>query len=402
MTTTTSDPTHTAYAQNPFDDTALHERWNKKLGEGAFRSPYEGTQSKPLSARFTLQFNAAQASGKRCEHPKDSAVVQPFDVKRFNFTKVCEGEVLGHIDLERQAGGWSTVTTRWAGTRGATGAAVSGAEELGAGDGNDDFSDGASPSSKLIVNVSPLTPGHFILVPFVRSRLPQVLTADALLLALVLVQASRRPDFRVTFNSLGAWASVNHLHLHGVYLDGVTQSGAFPAELAVRRALVPGGRRCGRRWTLHMEETVDYPSPAIVLRLVYTSATGAGGGADGDDNIAAGASLVLRSAFAVVRELQRRDVPHNIVCGKSAFDAPFCYEIFVFPRRAGTPGLDGALGVAAMEVAGHPVVRSDQAAFDSMSCEVYEQHLADEVALPCADYEALKVHLLCVIAAELK
>ena len=82
-----------------------------------------------------------------------------------------------------------------------------------------------APSSKLIVNVSPLTPGHFILVPFVRSRLPQVLTADALLLALVLVQASRRPDFRVTFNSLGAWASVNHLHLHGVYLGGVTQSG---------------------------------------------------------------------------------------------------------------------------------------------------------------------------------
>ena len=116
--TAPADPVQAAYAQHPFVDTALHERWTAKLDEGVFRSPYEGTQSKPLSARFTLQFNAAQASGKRCEHPKDSAVVQPFDDKRFNFNKVREGEVLGHIDLERQAGGWPTVRTVWAGTLG--------------------------------------------------------------------------------------------------------------------------------------------------------------------------------------------------------------------------------------------------------------------------------------------
>eukprot|EP00936_MAST-01D_sp_MAST-1D-sp1_P001808 g1808.t1 len=396
MATSPADPILAAYAQNPFADTTLHERWTAKLDEGVFRSPFEGTQSKPLSARFTLQFNAAQASGKRCEHPKNSAVVQTFDDQRFNFNKVREGEILGYVGIERRADGWPSLRTRWAGacdTAGAAASSVVDADTTGGGRSC------ASPPSKLIVNVSPLTPGHFILVPFTELKLPQVLTADALLLGLVLVQSSRRFDFRVVFNSLGAWASVNHLHLHGVYLDGVTQSGAFPAELATRRALVPGGHRIGQNWVLHVEETVDYPSPAIVLCLTRTSAAG---GADGSDDVSAGPGLILRSAFAVVRELQQRDVPHNIVCGKSDFALPFRYEVFVFPRRAEVPGVNGAIGVAVMEIAGHPVVRSDQSAFDAMTGEAYERHVMDEVALPSVDYEALKAHLLRAIQAEIQ
>eukprot|EP00936_MAST-01D_sp_MAST-1D-sp1_P001893 g1893.t1 len=399
MATSPADPILAAYAQHPFADTILHERWKAKLDEGVFRSPFEGTQSKPLSTRFTLQFNAAQASGKRCEHPKDSAVVQAFDDKRFNFNKVREGEVLGSVGLERRADGWPCLRTIWAGACDAVGAAATSAADAGVIGGGNSC---APPPSKLIVNVSPLTPGHFILAPFTALQLPQVLTADALLLGLVLVQSSRRFDFRVVFNSLGAWASVNHLHLHGVYLDGVTRSGAFPAELAARRALVPGGHRIGQKWVLHVEETIDYPSPAIVLRLTRTSVAGGADGADGSDDVAAGPSLILRSAFAVVRELQQRDVPHNIVCGKSDFALPFRYEVFVFPRRAGVPGLDGALGVAVMEIAGHPVVRSNQSAFDAMTGEAYERHVMDEVALPNADYDTLKVHLLRAIQVEMQ
>ena len=75
------------------------------------------------------------------------------------------------------------VRTVWAGTCDATGAAASDAADVGASGG----SSGGSPSGKLIVNVSPLTPGHFILAPFAGAQLPQVITADALLLGLVLV-----------------------------------------------------------------------------------------------------------------------------------------------------------------------------------------------------------------------
>ena len=64
--------------------------------------------------------------------------------------------------------------------------------------------------------------------------------------------------------------------------------------------------------------------------------------------------------------------------------------------------MDGALGVAVMEIAGHPVVRSNQAAFDAMTGEAYERHLSDDVALPSADYEALKVHVLGAIETELQ
>ena len=150
MATSPADPILAAYAQHPFADTILHERWKAKLDEGVFRSPFEGTQSKPLSARFTLQFNAAQASGKRCEHPKNSAVVQTFDDQRFNFNKVREGEILGYVGIERRADGWPSLRTRWAGacdTAGAAASSVVDADTTGGGRSC------ASPPSKLIVNV---------------------------------------------------------------------------------------------------------------------------------------------------------------------------------------------------------------------------------------------------------
>lgn len=71
----------------------------------------------------------------------------------------------------------------------------------------------------VLVNVSPLEFGHCLFVPDPSRCFPQVLTRFAIQVGIESVLLSSNPGFRVGFNSLGAFASVNHLHLHGYYLD---------------------------------------------------------------------------------------------------------------------------------------------------------------------------------------
>ena len=117
--------------------------------------------------------------------------------------------------------------------------------------------DGDEQSHRILVNVSPLMFGHGLLVPFAEQCLPQQLTSDAIDLAIRLLRRdidyatdeilndsssssgkSTNPSadtFCIGFNSLGAFSSVNHLHLHILY----------PSELdheARGERLLPDGR----------------------------------------------------------------------------------------------------------------------------------------------------------------
>lgn len=51
-----------------------------------------------------------------------------------------------------------------------------------------------------------------IQVPRVADRLPQLVTPDTLALALTLAAEAANPYFRLVYNSLGAYGTVNHLH----------------------------------------------------------------------------------------------------------------------------------------------------------------------------------------------
>lgn len=69
-------------------------------------------------------------------------------------------------------------------------------------------------SVSFIVNSSPLTPAHCLVCPDLRDNKSQVLTSEAIEFALDLLKKLGRRRFRIGFNSPGALASVNHLHLH--------------------------------------------------------------------------------------------------------------------------------------------------------------------------------------------
>lgn len=63
-----------------------------------------------------------------------------------------------------------------------------------------------------MINVSPIEYGHVLLVPRVLDNLPQLVDPNTALLALRFAKEADNPYFRVGYNSLGAYATINHLH----------------------------------------------------------------------------------------------------------------------------------------------------------------------------------------------
>ena len=64
----------------------------------------------------------------------------------------------------------------------------------------------------MILQVSPIEYGHVLLIPRVLDRLPQKIDPESFLLALQMAAEAASPYFRLGYNSLGAFATINHLH----------------------------------------------------------------------------------------------------------------------------------------------------------------------------------------------
>ncbi|CAA2991160.1 GDP-L-galactose phosphorylase 1 [Olea europaea subsp. europaea] len=66
--------------------------------------------------------------------------------------------------------------------------------------------------SVVAINVSPIEYGHVLLIPRILECLPQRIDHDSFLLALYMAAEAGNPYFRLGYNSLGAFATINHLH----------------------------------------------------------------------------------------------------------------------------------------------------------------------------------------------
>lgn len=159
---------------------------------------------------------------------------------QFNFTKAVATEVLFQFEPANRRG-----TAAAAGAPGYT--------ERGAA---------ASSPALVVINVSPIEYGHVLLVPSALSCLPQQIAAAPLLTALHLAAETDSVYFRLGYNSLGAYASVNHLHFQGYYLYA-----PFPIERAPTGA-VPSdlGRRRGRGGP-SAHRTTAFPVRCLVFEL---------------------------------------------------------------------------------------------------------------------------------------
>jgi GDP-D-glucose phosphorylase len=71
----------------------------------------------------------------------------------------------------------------------------------------------------FLINNSPLTKYHLLIVPEVKENHPQVMTLKCLELAFEIMKSTDDKAIRLGYNSPGALASVNHLHLHMLHVD---------------------------------------------------------------------------------------------------------------------------------------------------------------------------------------
>lgn len=107
--------------------------------------------------------------------------------------------------------------------------------------------------------MSPIEYGHVLLIPRILECLPQRIDHESFLLALYMASEAGNPYFRVGYNSLGAFATINHLHFQAYYL-AVT----FPIEKAPTRKITDfnGG--------VVISEILKYPVRGLVFEGGYS------------------------------------------------------------------------------------------------------------------------------------
>ncbi|KAL2094148.1 hypothetical protein ACEWY4_011460 [Coilia grayii] len=216
-------------------DINIRSAWEDRMQGGLFRYHLGGLQTRilPGPARLVAQLNIERGQQRR--KPQEIlSIKQDFNPNMFNFNKADPKETMFELTKQELPGGI-----------------------------NDN---GFAKSCKMVINVSPLEFGHSLIVPEPNQCCPQVLTPHSIQVGIECVLLSADPGFRVGFNSLGAFASVNHLHLHAYYLNHELAVESAPAE-----AVTPvGGLFCLTNFPrafLFYTEGGDLPS---VVKAIHT------------------------------------------------------------------------------------------------------------------------------------
>lgn len=345
---------------------------------GLFRNPqYDATQRRPLGSETgaICQFNEEHLKNKRPTTMKtqDLRVVRDFDPAMFNFTKAKKEEIVVKVSL-RSSDPDSQPKLVWAASQG---------DET---KGDDDDAD-AHP---FFANISPIMGAHGLFVPNMGACHPQVMTTERLSIALRVMALSARRDFRLGFNSLAAWASVNHCHFHVTYIsDAFPADGAFAVERAsVSRlaavALPPAapGDDTGDsdRVTLEVAALTGWPLGGFRFALVQQQRPAASAPARPAPHPRHVARLAS-AAGSVIAHMTSHEVAHNLLLADRGA------TVYVLPRahQAGGGADEGRMAVAFAESCGIGIVYT-QAVFDSFSQEEYIAALREyRIAGPTAD-----------------
>ncbi|XP_027077818.1 GDP-L-galactose phosphorylase 1-like [Coffea eugenioides] len=325
-----------------FLNNLLLAQWEDRMRRGLFRYDVTSCETKVIPGRygFIAQLNEGRHLKKRPTEFRIDQVLQPFDENKFNFTKVGQEEVLFRFES------------------------------------NDDdksrfFSSYAvdicsiSPSV-VAINVSPIEYGHVLLIPRVLDCLPQRIDHESFLLALYFAKEAADPFLRVGYNSLGAFATINHLHFQAYYL-----SVTFPIEKAPTRRIM--ARKGLQGADLVVSELLDYPVRGLVFE---------GGCVLRDLSDAVASSCIY---------LQQNNVPFNVLiadCGRKIFLLPQCYAEKQALGEVSLEVLETQVNPAVWEISGHMVLKRRKD-YDDAS-EDYAWKLLSEVSLSGVRFESVK------------
>ncbi|KAL9383587.1 hypothetical protein Peur_023910 [Populus x canadensis] len=289
-----------------FLNSLLLGEWEDRMQRGLFRYDVTTCETKVIPGRngFIAQLNEGRHLKKRPTEFRVDKVLQPFDGNKFNFTKVGQEEILFQFG-ESEDGEVKFFP--------------------------DATIDAENSPSVVAINVSPIEYGHVLLIPRVLDCLPQRIDRDSFLLALHMAAEAGDPYFRLGYNSLGAFATINHLHFQAYYLTV-----PFPIEKASTKKIttLDGG--------VKISELVNYPVRGLFFE---------GGNALQDlSNTVSDACICL----------QENNIPYNVLiadCGNHIFLLPQCYAEKQALGEVSSELLDTQVNPAVWEISGHMVLK---------------------------------------------
>ncbi|GLJ52892.1 hypothetical protein SUGI_1126720 [Cryptomeria japonica] len=266
---------HVNESQNDLDMLLLAQ-WEDRASQGLLKYDVTACETKiiPGSFGFIAQLNELEEwhLKKQPAELQANQVLQPFDPSKFNFTKVGQCELLFSIKMSE--------------------------------DENCELIPKASVKTDdnlVIMNIHPIEYGHVLLVPRALCCLPQMIDINSFELVIEMAAAVNNCFFRIGYNSLGAFATVNHLHFQAYYL-----ANPLPVEVACTQ-LIPGD---WQRSGLKIFELVDYPVKGLLFEI--------------GQNLGQMAEVVATLCCS----LQNINTPFNILisdCGTRIFLFPQCY-----------------------------------------------------------------------------
>ncbi|CAL5202234.1 unnamed protein product [Lathyrus oleraceus] len=311
-----------------FLDLIILGQWEDRMQRGLFRYDVTACETKVIPGEhgFIAQLNEGRHLKKRPTEFRIDTVLQPFDETKFNFTKVGQEEVLFQFEAssDRDAQFFPNAPI-----------------------------DVENSPSFVAINVSPIEYGHVLLIPRIFECLPQRIDQASFLLALHMAAEAGNPYFRLGYNSLGAFATINHLHFQAYYLKL-----PFPIEKAPTKKI---GKLNG---DVKISILLNYPVRGLVFE----------GGHALDDL----ANTVSEACIC----LQHNNIPYNVLisdCGRRVFLLPQCYAEKQALGEVSTELLDTQVNPAVWEISGHMVLKRKKD-FDEAS-EANAWRLLAEVSL---------------------
>ncbi|KAI4988687.1 hypothetical protein ZWY2020_035927 [Hordeum vulgare] len=320
-------------------------QWEDRMTQGLFRYDVTACETKviPGNLGFVAQLNEGRHLKKRPTEFRVDNVLQPFDSSKFNFTKVGQEEVLFKFE---NSGTDDSYFLR--------SAAITVVDRA---------------PNVVAINVSPIEYGHVLLIPRVLDHLSQMIDQESFLLALHMAAEAASPYFRLGYNSLGAFATINHLHFQAYYLTV-----PFPVEKAAtqRISLPEGGMKSG----VKVSKLMNYPVRGLVFE---------------EGNTLNDLANVVSSACIW---LQDNNVPYNVLIsdsGRKIFLFPQCYAEKQALGEVSQELLDTQVNPAVWEISGHIVLkRRDE--YEEAS-EASAWRLLAEVSLSEARFEEVKAYI---------
>eukprot|EP00795_Rhopilema_esculentum_P003465 gene3465-1844_t len=304
-------PDAESFTQSKFDE-ILSEKWDIAMENGTFNYNLDEVRRRKINGKyeFIAQLNSKRFKERRKPQEIDS-VRQPFRKDKFNFTKVKENEIL----FKMKSAEYKTKESK------------------------------KVEENLVIVNISPIDYGHVLLVPDATALHSQALTYDAVKLSIDVCLLSTHRGLRIGFNSLCAFASVNHLHLHIIYVNYV-----LPIDKVSVSEICNG-----------LYEIADYAVHGFALQIENRDI-----------------EKLARRVTAITSYLYENEIAHNLfICRQKALplknaqdnndpEAESTVRVFIFPKLSAPAITEFAFNAATVELAGYLPMK-DEEEFESLN-----------------------------------